>query len=119
MWTEGAPESGKGWVGVDLDGTLAYYDGWRGPGHIGDPIPRMLDRVRFWLEEGTDVRIFTARVAVASQADEARMAITQWCYTHFGRALPVTCEKDPQMIELWDDRAIRVESNTGRMVMSP
>jgi len=24
---------------VDLDGTLAMYDGWRGSDHIGDPVP--------------------------------------------------------------------------------
>lgn len=25
----------SGWIGVDLDGTLAGYDGWVGPEHIG------------------------------------------------------------------------------------
>jgi len=30
----------KGWVGVDLDGTLAHYDGWKGADHIGEPGPR-------------------------------------------------------------------------------
>lgn len=48
-----------GWIGVDLDGTLAEYTGWHGPGHIGPPIPKMLDRVKNWLAEGVDVRIFT------------------------------------------------------------
>ena len=27
----------KGWIGVDLDGTLAHYDKWRGVEHVGDP----------------------------------------------------------------------------------
>jgi hypothetical protein len=32
-----------GWIGVDLDGTLAHYDGWKGIDHIGEPIkPRGL-----------------------------------------------------------------------------
>jgi hypothetical protein len=26
------------WIGVDLDGTLAQYAGFKGPEHIGDPI---------------------------------------------------------------------------------
>ena len=30
----------SGWIGVDLDGTLARYDGWRGIDHIGEPMPR-------------------------------------------------------------------------------
>jgi hypothetical protein len=28
----------SGWVGVDLDGRLARYDGWQGASHIGEPI---------------------------------------------------------------------------------
>ena len=31
----------SGWIGVDLDGTLAFYDMWRGMEHIGKPIPAM------------------------------------------------------------------------------
>ena len=52
----------RGWIGVDLDGTLAEYNGWQGPANIGAPIPAMVERVKAWLEEGRDVRIFTARV---------------------------------------------------------
>jgi len=26
----------RGWIGVDLDGTLALYDRWRGIEHVGD-----------------------------------------------------------------------------------
>lgn len=29
-------------VAVDLDGCLAHYDEWRGPDHIGPPIPSMV-----------------------------------------------------------------------------
>lgn len=35
-----------GWYAVDLDGTLAHYDGWRGEDHIGDPIPPMVERIK-------------------------------------------------------------------------
>ena len=52
----------SGWIGVDLDGTLAEYGGWKGPDHIGPPVPKMLERVKSWIAEGRDVRIFTARV---------------------------------------------------------
>lgn len=38
-----------GWIGVDLDGTLAVYKGWNGPEHIGEPIPIMIDRVKLWI----------------------------------------------------------------------
>lgn len=55
--------SKKGWIGVDLDGTLAHYDEWRGVSHVGEPVPLMLERVRRWLGEGREVRILTARVS--------------------------------------------------------
>lgn len=103
-----------GWIGVDLDGTLAFYDGWKGVDHIGDPIPKMADRVRDWLKEGKEVRIFTAR-ACNQDGDRAQVvaAIDAWCERHFGQKLTVTATKDYGMIELWDDRAVQVKENTG------
>jgi hypothetical protein len=103
----------NGWIGVDLDGTLAYYDQWRGALHIGEPIPVMLERVKRWLDEGKDVRIFTARVnregiasattnldgAATRDATAVEECIRQWCEKHVGRALPITCCKDYGMIE--------------------
>jgi hypothetical protein len=104
----------NGWVGVDLDGTLAHYDEWRGPGHIGAPVPKMLERVKQWMAEGLDVRIMTARVHPCNDGkDIALAAIKKWCMEHLGKELPVTWEKDYQMISLWDDRAVQVIPNTG------
>lgn len=109
------------WIGVDLDGTLAYYDEWRGVDYIGRPIPLMVARVKQWLDDGQDVRVFTARFAehgqrVNAQGTEVIDAITpiqKWCLEHIGQVLPVTNVKDFDLIELWDDRAVRVEHNTG------
>lgn len=112
--------SGQGWIGVDLDGTLAHYDGWRGADDIGAPIPAMLERVKRWLADGREVRIFTARVSHDGtpgrmmEAELARWAIINWCKEHLGQMLPVTNIKDYAMVELWDDRAVQVEANTGR-----
>jgi len=102
-----------GWIGVDLDGTLAYYDIWRDAAHIGPPIPVMTERVKRWLAEGRDVRIFTARISHADEAEVARTAIVAWCKNHLGQELPVTNLKDYDMIELWDDRCVAVKCNTG------
>lgn len=99
-----------GWIGVDLDATLAEYDGWRGPDHIGKPIPAMLERVKEWLDKGIEVKIFTARASVAEQIQ----AVHAWCVTHVGRPLEITNVKDFGMVELWDDRAVQVVPNTGR-----
>jgi hypothetical protein len=109
--------SSRGWIGVDLDGTLAYYDRWKSPTHIGAPIDLMVDRVKRWLSEGREVKIMTARVAHAAQAEEAREAIEKWCEEHIGQKLEVTCCKDLAMIQLWDDRVVQVRKNTGERML--
>lgn len=106
----------EGWIGVDLDGTLAEYLDWQGMGHIGEPIAPMVERVKAWLAAGKDVRIFTARVcSIQSQEglDDFLQEYTRWCFRVFGRQLPVTCEKDWKMIELWDDRCVQIMPNNG------
>lgn len=109
--------SSRGWTGVDLDGTLAVYEGWHGIDHIGEPVPAMVARVKQWLSDGREVRIFTARVSRHGfERQLATTVIERWCYEHLGRILPVTCEKDLNMVELWDDRCVQVEANTGARV---
>lgn len=111
------------WVGVDLDGTLAQYPsgGFKDRMKIGDPILPMVLRVKAWLDKGINVKIVTARIA-NRQADsdypELIANIQDWCLTHIGQYLDITCQKDYLMIELWDDSVVAVEKNTGR-VLSP
>lgn len=108
---------GQGWIGVDLDGTLAHYDGWKGASHIGEPIPAMVSRVRIWIQEGKDVRIFTGRVTEGKGDEhECRAAIQDWLRAQGLPHLPVTNVKDHFMLELWDDRSIQVVPNTGMTV---
>jgi hypothetical protein len=114
---------GNGWIGVDLDGTLASYSVWLGAGHIGEPILPMVKLVQQLLDEGKDVRIFTARIHSTpsnpgSQRDAAvaLLAIQDWCFKVFGEVLPVTNVKDYNMETLYDDRAVQVVKNTGNIV---
>lgn len=118
-------EKQQGWIGVDLDGTLAKYDGWQGVEHIGEPVPAMLERVRQWLNEKRDVRIFTARAfrmlypdgtPEKVEANEVIFHIHVWLESHGLPHLPVTCFKDFGMVELWDDRCVQVVPNTGERV---
>ncbi len=112
----------RGWIGVDLDGTLAEYHGWPADGGVGRPISAMVERVKRWLREGKDVRIFTARVSPPShgvtedEIQEQYELISDWCVCHVGVLLPITCVKDRGMILLFDDRCARVEANTGRIL---
>jgi hypothetical protein len=122
------PAGSDGWYGIDLDGTLAYFDEYVSEVHIGDPVPPMAQRVRELLAAGKDVRIFTARVdggevAIAMGNPEGhkyrdvgriRRIIQDYTEKHFGKRLPVTNRKDYGMIELWDDRARHIVTNTGK-----
>ena len=101
--------SDEGWIGVDLDGTLAMYNGWHGYEYIGEPIPLMMERVKHWIEEGRIVKIFTARIT----DEEARIPIQTWLDKHGIGQLEITNVKDFKMIQLWDDRCIQVMPNMG------
>lgn len=110
----------QGWIGVDLDGTLAEYHGWRGPDHIGKPIPLMVERIKGWLRKGYEVRIFTARMALdkelraSGSSRRMRKIVQRWLVDKCELPpLEVTNQKDYQMIALWDDRAVQVTTNTG------
>ena len=100
----------NGWIGVDLDGTLALYDGWKGEDHIGEPVPLMLERVKKWVAEGIEVRIMTARY---HNGRDQIIIIKKWLVKHGLPQLKVTATKDFSMYQLWDDRCVQVIPNTG------
>ncbi len=108
-------EKSKPWIGVDLDGTLAEWTGWKGLDNIGKPIPLMLARVKFWLERGITVKIFTAR---ASDEANGIPPIKKWLADNGLPELEITNKKDFDMVELWDDRVIQVVQNTGKPFLS-
>lgn len=51
------------WVGYDLDGTLAMYDGWKGATSIGGDVYQISELLCSDLKAGKRVKIFTARVS--------------------------------------------------------
>jgi hypothetical protein len=97
------------WIGIDLDGTLAFYDGWKGPEHIGEPIVPMLDHVKLLVSCGARVKIFTARACVPEQVPP----IETWLKKHGIGGLEITNLKDFKMVQLYDDRCVQMRSNTG------
>jgi len=101
---------GGQWVGVDLDGTLAEYDGeWKGKDHIGEPIPLMMDVIKEHIANGETVKIFTARAS----DPEAIPPIKAWLEKNGLGDLEVTNVKDHGMSKLYDDRAAKVIRNIG------
>lgn len=103
---------------VDFDRTLAYYESWdvSGPA-LGRPIMPNVERVKRWLAEGTEVRIFTARASGTNpRRDKDVEAIKLWCMEQFNEILAVVCEKNFATIAILDDLAMAVEPNTGIML---
>lgn len=104
------------WVGVDFDGTWSSTDN---PGHfvppypLGEATPLMTLRVRIMRKAGLRVKLFTARAA----SPEAVSKLQIWMEKAIGEVLEVTDRKDYQMIRFFDDRALQVVPNTGRMAL--
>ena len=101
----------QGWIGVDLDGTLAEYTG--DISYIGKPILPMLDRVKKWIADSSEDRILTARAGAKASCKQIR----SWLRNVGLPELPITDRKDFSTIALWDDRAEQVICNTGEVVM--
>ena len=107
------------WIGVDLDGTLAHYDEFKGWNVIGDPIPDMIKQIKEWRSKGITVKILTARASEAScklsniTRDQIEDVIHAWCQKHIGEKLPVTSEKDHFMIFSCDDSVVQIIKNKG------
>lgn len=111
------------WIGVDFDGTLAQYErgDYKKLGALvfGLPVWPMVERIKNWIGDGIQVRIVTARHTGGKDPEHDKAltkAIADWTYTYIGHSLPVTNAKDGYMHELWDDRAVAVETNTGRVL---
>ena len=127
---------GEGWIGFDLDGTLAKYNGWKGIDHIGEPVKPMVELIKKLHYQGRRVKILTARIAPMKLEDGtigqqyktepngdgggtrqyACQYINDWCHFNLGFVPEIVFAKDHLMIELYDDRVKQVEPNTGLVI---
>ena len=100
--------TGKKWIAVHFDHTLCRDD--------MSPIKPMVDRVKKWISAGFQVRIVTARVSPVDPAlpGDQVVLIERWCLEHIGQYLRIQYWKGPGMIEIWDDKNVAVERDTGR-----
>jgi hypothetical protein len=106
-------------IAIDLDKTLANYNSKWGIIHdIGEPIPKMLNRLKEWINEGVKVTIFTARVGHDNiELNKSQtIKIQNWLEKHGLPRLDVTANKSHTFTEIWDDKAISVNENDGRAV---
>ena len=113
-------------IAVDFDGTLVKWpmempsafdpDLKFDPSAVGETVEIMANRVKEWLKQGHEVVIFTARVYDPKQAEIAREAINKWCLDNIGEVLEVTCIKSHDIDVFYDDKAVTVEKDTGRIL---
>ena len=110
--------AGKGWVGVDADKTLFEYNSGSFRVDIfGKPIPQMVARIRMHIEDGDEVRLFTARVADPDWESRGKKAWEQISQYLFGTVLEATNIKDYEMVLLYDDKAVQIIPNTGELAI--
>lgn len=104
----------KDTIAVDLDGTLAHWESGEDydPAKIGKPIKPMLDRVKKWVSEGKNVVIHTARAGESGSFPH----IHKWLRDNGLPELQITNKKLKEVGEFWDDRAVAVERNTGKVL---
>lgn len=100
------------WIGFDLDGTLIQFDGWEGPESFGQPIIPMMALIKHHIQNGQRAKIVTARASNEEDKEFVRI----WADAHGLQNVEITDKKDYLMIKLYDDRAIQVEKNTGRII---
>lgn len=113
-----APPLRPRFIAVDWDGTLVHYDKYQGPGVYGRPVYSMVARIQKWLADGHEVVIFTSRVNVEHDMDVAMREhhmIAQSLLAMGLPALPITANKSHRFTEFWDDRAVPVKKNTGKV----
>lgn len=118
-----------GWIGVDWDRTLVEYhtnpQGYNALEH-GEFLWPMVNRIKGWIANGQEVRIFSARASGFEDSEEGRekkaavIASMQDKLESAGLPrLEVTCEKDYRCIQIWDDIAVSMHPNTGTPVVIP
>jgi hypothetical protein len=111
---------GKRHIACGLDRTLAYYDGWRGPLHIGHPIPAMVRCLQEHLKKGEHVTIFSSRIKddekTGIKAEQVIKAIGDWTEANVGARLDATNVKLHTFDRIYDNIAVQVVPNTGKRV---
>ena len=95
-------------VMVDLDGTLASYDGWKGEWQIGDPIDGAIAAMAVLIAQGHNVYVHTVR--------EEKEHVEGWLRKHeFPSKMKVWSGAKPIAMVYIDDRAVRFRSWTQAM----
>lgn len=96
-------------IGIDLDGTIAQYDGWRGHTSIGPLLPGAIEFLHELKRRGYQLVLFSARACDI----EGRRAIAAYLIENKIMELfeGITHEKLYKFAAFVDDRAIAFKGN--------
>lgn len=99
-------------IAVDFDGVIANYDGYKGPGVLGDPRPDVISAMRTLRSEGWKIVIFTTR-----GEDELREYLRKHDvpFDEFNRNSDYTTNGHKPVADVyWDDRAVCYSGDAAR-----
>jgi hypothetical protein len=109
-------EQGRLTIAVDLDGTLAHYDGWKGQREIGAPLPGAREALEQLVAAGHRVMVYTCRCGDWQREtwgdglsrDESAAIVKAWLDEHgfHGSVEVYTGDGKPLADYYVDDRAI-------------
>jgi len=109
-------------VALDLDRTLAFYEGG---GPIGKVVPDMINNINTWLNKGYKISIFTARLSRFNKDGTRRFSqdiernaqtIRKLLNDNGLPPFEITSDKRPYFTHFVDDKAVAVEPNQGNIL---
>lgn len=94
-------------IAIDFDGVIGQYrNGWQGVAPTEPPQEGAVEFVRWLLDRGYEVFVFTTR----ARYDGGMQAIREWMRSYLFPDIPITGEKHPADLYI-DDRALRFNGN--------
>ena len=97
-------------LAIDMDGTLAHENKWRGIGHFGEPINETVNDLLRERENGARIIIHTCRINGTKKFPMSwqKKNIERWLKHH---NIPYdeiwTGRGKPEADEYWDNKAVR------------
>lgn len=99
-------------IASDFDGTIATYDGWKGPDNFGQPMKNTIDKLKKEKQNGSMIVIHTCRLNPELQKDgvNSKELLMKWLADNDVPYDDIWVgEGKPIADEYWDDRAVNVK----------
>lgn len=101
---------------VDFDGTIAQYDGWKGVGVFGDPLPGVANAMIDLRSRGYQICVFTTRGEVDAIKEYLERHCILYDYINDAPVMDGQNPGKPPAKYFIDDRAVRFEGSWTRVM---